>query len=267
MSKPLLSIKNVSKSFNLGDYEIQALQQVSLDLNKGECLAIVGESGSGKSTLANIIMGIYPQSDGEISFKESTLPSKRLLSHRKDIQFVQQNPLSSINPSRSIVESLRLPLDVHRIGHANERNNRVSELLTEVGLTSNYSKRYPSTMSGGQLQRVAIARALACAPELVVLDEPTSSLDVLVQSRVLSLLQKLRKKRSLSFLFITHDLAVVRNIADYVAVFKEGKLVELNGVNELFSKPVHSYTKRLLSAIPVVSEDEVQLLNEIKEKE
>jgi ABC-type oligopeptide transport system ATPase subunit len=122
-------------------------------------------------------------------------------------------------------------------------------------------------MSGGQLQRVAIARALACAPELVVLDEPTSSLDVLVQSRVLSLLQKLRKKRSLSFLFITHDLAVVRNIADYVAVFKEGKLVELNGVNELFSKPVHSYTKRLLSAIPVISEDEIQLLNQIKEKE
>jgi peptide/nickel transport system ATP-binding protein len=122
-------------------------------------------------------------------------------------------------------------------------------------------------MSGGQLQRVAIARALACAPELVVLDEPTSSLDVLVQSRVLSLLQKLRKKRSLSFLFITHDLAVVRNIADYVAVFKKGKLVELNGVNELFSKPTHSYTKELLSAIPVVSEDEVQLLNQIKEKE
>ncbi len=260
---PLLSVSHVSKTFRLGSHEIRAVQDVSFDVAEGECLAIVGESGSGKSTIANMVLGIYPPSDGTLTYRGAQLPARRDLSHRRAIQLVQQNPLSSLNPKRSIGASLHLPLDVHKIGAAADRRERIGALLEEVGLPADFAKRSPAALSGGQRQRVAIARALACESELVVLDEPTSALDVLVQARILKLLQQLRTQRGLTYIFITHDLAVVRNIADRVAVFEKGKLVELDTPERLFAEPSAEYTRSLISAVPVVGNDEVRLREQL----
>ncbi len=262
----LLSIQNVSKTFLLGDHEIRAVQDVSFDVTEGECLAIVGESGSGKSTIANMILGIYPPTEGTITYRDTPLPARRELAHRRAIQLVQQNPLSSLNPKRSVGASLRLALDVHGIGDRHGRAARVGKLLEEVGLPADFARRSPAALSGGQRQRVAIARALACESDLVVLDEPTSALDVLVQARVLKLLQELRERRGLTYIFITHDLAVVRNIANRVAVFEKGQLVELDETAQLFAKPSASYTRNLISAVPVVGADEVKLRSKLSRK-
>ena len=261
----LLSVIDVSKEFSVSGHKIQALDKISLDVMQGECLAIVGESGSGKSTIANIILGIYGATSGGLVFKGRELPASRLKEHRRAIQLVQQNPLSSLNPRRSIGASLRLALDVHDIGDRAGRIGRIEELLEEVGLPGDFRTRSPASLSGGQRQRVAIARALACQSELVVLDEPTSALDVLVQARVLKLLKDLKDKRGLTYVFITHDLSVVRNIADRVAVFERGKLVEIGGTEALFANPHHSYTRRLIGAVPVVSREEAALRDRIME--
>ncbi|MGI6850744.1 ABC transporter ATP-binding protein [Mesorhizobium sp. 1B3] len=266
MTHPMLSLRSVSKVFATGSREVRAVDDVSFDVHEGECLAIVGESGSGKSTLANMILGIYPQTLGEISFRGSALPARRDLAHRRAIQLVQQNPLSSLNPKRTIGASLRLALDVHGIGDKAGRAERTGQLLEEVGLPADFRKRSPAALSGGQRQRVAIARALACQSEIVVLDEPTSALDVLVQARVLKLLNELRMKRGLTYIFITHDLSVVRNIADRVAVFERGKLVELNPTETVFAHPEHPYTRRLIGAVPVVTAEEVELRDRLMEK-
>ena len=261
----LLSVVNVSKAFDVNGRTVQALDDVSFDVVKGECLAIVGESGSGKSTIANIILGIYGATSGSVVFKGQALPARRRKEHRQAIQLVQQNPLSSLNPRRSIGASLRLPLDVHEIGDATDRAARTEELLEEVGLPREFRTRSPSALSGGQRQRVAIARALACQSELVVLDEPTSALDVLVQARVLKLLDELKTRRGLTYVFITHDLSVVRNIATRVAVFEKGKLVELGATDAIFANPSHIYTRRLIGAVPVVSREEATLRDSIME--
>ena len=263
----LLSLQGVSKVFVQGRHEVRALDNITLDVAEGECLAVVGESGSGKSTLANLVLGIYPPSTGTIAFRGEVLPAKRELVHRRAIQLVQQNPLSSLNPQRSIGASLRLPLDVHGLGERGRRGDHVGQLLEEVGLPADYAGRSPSSLSGGERQRVAIARALACESELVVLDEPTSALDVLVQARVLKLLNDLRSRRGLTYVFITHDLSVVRNIADRVAVFERGRLVELNPTEKIFSDPDHAYTRRLICAVPVVTADEVRLRDRLMKKE
>ncbi|CAN7679587.1 ABC transporter ATP-binding protein [Rhizobium sp. LjRoot254] len=262
MSK-LLSVSNISKEFSVNGSKVQALDNVSFDVEEGECLAIVGESGSGKSTIANIVLGIYPATSGSLIFKGSELPATRAREHRRAIQLVQQNPLSSLNPRRSIGASLRLALDVHDIGDKATRAERTGELLAEVGLPPEFRTRSPSSLSGGQRQRVAIARALACQSELVVLDEPTSALDVLVQARVLKLLNDLKDRRGLTYIFITHDLSVVRNIANRVAVFERGKLVELGGTEAIFANPQHAYTRRLIGAVPVVSREEAALRDSI----
>ena len=261
----LLSVRDVSKEFSVNGRKVQALDGISFDVVRGECLAIVGESGSGKSTIANIILGIYGATSGNLTFKGAELPASRLKEHRRAIQLVQQNPLSSLNPRRSIGASLRLALDVHDIGDKAGRAARTEELLEEVGLPREFRTRSPSALSGGQRQRVAIARALACQSELVVLDEPTSALDVLVQARVLKLLKELKDKRGLTYIFITHDLSVVRNIADRVAVFERGKLVEIGEAEALFANPQHGYTRRLIGAVPVVSPEEATLRDRIME--
>jgi ABC-type glutathione transport system ATPase component len=262
----LLSLRSVSKIFTQGAHQVRAVDDVSFDVHQGECLAIVGESGSGKSTIANMILGIYPQTMGEIAFRGCALPAKRELSHRRAIQLVQQNPLSSLNPKRSVGASLRLALDVHGIGEKSGRAERTGQLLEEVGLPASYRTRSPTALSGGQRQRVAIARALACQSELVVLDEPTSALDVLVQARVLKLLNDLRQKRGLTYIFITHELSVVRNIADRVAVFEKGRLVELAATEAIFADPAHPYTRRLIGAVPVVTAEEAALRARLMEK-
>ncbi|OCP25109.1 MULTISPECIES: ABC transporter ATP-binding protein [unclassified Ensifer] len=263
----LLSIRSVSKEFTVGSNTVRALDTVSFDVARGECLAIVGESGSGKSTIANVILGIYGATSGEMIFDGEPLDQTRTKRHRRRIQLVQQNPLSSLNPRRSIGASLRLALDVHDIGDRKARDAETGRLLEEVGLPADFRTRAPAALSGGQRQRVAIARALACQSELVVLDEPTSALDVLVQARVLRLLQDLKVKRNLTYIFITHDLSVVRNIADRVAVFERGKLVELGTTTDLFTTPKHDYTRRLIGAVPVVSREEAALRDRLMEND
>lgn len=259
MTEPLLSLRHVSKTFSVGSREVLALQDVSLDVMRGECMAIVGESGSGKSTMANVVLGIYPPSEGEVVFDGKVLPEKRQKIHRRQIQLVQQNPLSSLNPKRSVGASLRLALDVHGIGVRSERDDMVRALLEEVHLPAEFAARPPSALSGGQRQRVAIARALACQSELVVLDEPTSALDVLVQARVLRLLGDLRPRRGLTYVFITHDLSVVRNIANSVAVFERGRIVESGPMLQIFEDPQHPYTRNLIGAVPVITREEQAL--------
>ncbi|MEE9387854.1 MAG: ABC transporter ATP-binding protein [Paracoccaceae bacterium] len=264
---PILSLKNISKNFGTGANTVQAVRDVSFDVIPGECLAVVGESGSGKTTLANMILGVFGQSAGEILFDGQPLPDRRTLVHRKAIQLVQQNPLSSLNPKRSVGASVRLGLDVYGIGNKADRWSLVEHALEEVGLPADFRKRAPASLSGGQRQRVAIARALACQSQLVVLDEPTSSLDVLVQARVLRLLNDLRRDKGLSYVFITHDLSVVRNVADRVAVFKSGQLVECAPTREMFEAPKQAYTRQLIGAVPVVAPQELRLRDRLANKE
>ncbi len=256
MSTALLSIQGLSKTFRAGGREIEAVRGFSVEIATGECLALVGESGSGKSTIANMLLGVLQPSAGVIRFDGEALPVRRSLKHRRWMQLVQQNPLSALNPNRTIGASLRLALDVHRIGSRSSRAARVGELLEEVGLDPAFARRSPAALSGGQRQRVAIARARSCDSRLIVLDEPTSALDVIVQARILKLLNSLREGRGLTYLFITHDLAVVRNVADRVAVLNRGELVELATTEQIFDAPEHPYTRNLIAASPVVTAEE-----------
>ncbi len=261
----LLSINSLSKTFQTPTEPVHAVRDVTLDVSHGECLAIVGESGSGKSTIANMILGILSATAGDIAFNGQQLTAKRSTEQRRRIQLVQQNPLSSLNPKRSIGASVRLGLDVYDIGEKNMRWAAVETALEGVGLPGEMRTRAPASLSGGQRQRVSIARALACDPHLLVLDEPTSALDVLVQARVLRLLNDLRAARGLTYIFITHDLAVVRNVADRVAVFKSGQLLELGETAQIFTAPKTDYTRQLIGAVPVVDEAELKLRNQLAE--
>ncbi|MGP1357554.1 ABC transporter ATP-binding protein [Roseicyclus sp.] len=261
----LLAVRDLSRSFDTRGGAVHAVRNVSLEVARGECLAVVGESGSGKTTLANMILGILAPSAGSIHFDGAELPARRTPAQRRAIQLVQQNPLSALNPKRSIGASVRLGLDTYGIGAPAERWARVEAALAEVGLEPAMRHRAPSALSGGQRQRVGIARALACEPALVVLDEPTSALDVLVQARVLRLLNDLRARRGLTYIFITHDLAVVRNVADRVAVFRAGELVELGETARIFAAPAHPYTRSLIGAVPVVDDDELALRTRLSE--
>ena len=261
----LLALNGLTKTFEIPTGPVHAVSDVSLNVQAGECLAIVGESGSGKTTIANMILGILAATSGEIAFDRQTLSAKRSAKQRRRIQLVQQNPLSSLNPKRSIGASVRLGLDVYDIGKKSGRWTAVEAALDAVGLPGNMRTRAPASLSGGQRQRVSIARALACDPRLLVLDEPTSALDVLVQARVLLLLNDLRAKHGLTYIFITHDLAVVRNVADRVAVFQSGQLVELGETSQIFSAPKAAYTRQLIGAVPVVDAAELNLRNKLAE--
>ena len=265
MSPPFLSIETVGKTFAVAGREVRALEDVSLEIAAGECHAIVGESGSGKTTLANLILGLYAPSRGVLRLKGEILPARRPLALKRAIQIVQQNPLSALNPRRRVGASIRLPLEVHGLRPRDQRDARVTQLLEEVGLDAAYARRGPRGLSGGQRQRIAIARALACEPELILLDEPTSALDVLVQARVLKLLDGLRRSHGLTYVFITHDLAVVRVIATRVSVLDQGRLVETADVDTLFAAPRHEATRRLIGAIPVVTADEARLRDRFRD--
>lgn len=261
----LLSIEGVSKTFHTPRGPVHAVQDVTLDVTAGECLAIVGESGSGKTTLANMVLGILQPNSGVLRFDGHVLANKRIQDHRRQIQLVQQNPLSSLNPMRSVGASVRLGLDTYGIGARQDRWNLVEDALDAVGLPKDMRHRAPSALSGGQRQRVGIARALAVTPKLMVLDEPTSALDVLVQARVLRLLNDLRRDHGLTYIFITHDLAVVRNVADRVAVFQSGQLVEQGLTEQIFTSPETAYARGLIGAVPVVDQTELTLRNKLAE--
>lgn len=261
----LLEVADLAKTFRVRGQDVHALSSVSLAVAKGECHAVVGESGSGKSTLANIILGLVAATRGTILFEGERLSFQRTLAQRQQIQLVQQNPLSSLNPKHTIGQSISLPLRVH--ANLRRTDRQVEALLEEVSLSPSMASRYPGKLSGGERQRVAIARALAASPKLIVLDEPTSALDVLVQAQVLEMLDALRRERNLTFLFISHDLAVVRNIAASVSVFHKGQIVESGPVDTVFSAPKHDYTTRLLTSVPVVSDDEDRLRSNLRKEQ
>ena len=252
----MIEINNISKKFIIKNIVVEALQDINLIIEEKDCFAIVGESGSGKTTLANIMLGIYQQDEGDILFEKKQLYRKRSLYQRKLIQYVQQNPMSTLNPKKTILNTISLPLKIHNIVNKNQINERVKKLLSYVGLDPEFMVRYPDTLSGGQKQRVAIARALASEPRVLILDEPTSALDVIVQSKVLNLLLKIKEEFNLTYIFITHDLSVVRNIANKVIVMNKGKIEESGNTKDVFLNPKSNYTKELIKAIPTVLEKE-----------
>ncbi len=254
----ILEARGLTKTFTTAGQPVHALADLTLGITRGECHAIVGESGSGKSTFANLILGITDPTAGTLAFDGRPLTG-RTADTRRRIQLVQQNPLSALNPRRSVGAQVRLPLDVHRIGPPAGRRARVAALLEEVGLDPGLAARTPAALSGGQRQRVAIARALAADPELLVLDEPTSALDVLVQARVLKLLDRLRRERGLTYVFISHDLAVVRAIADRISVFAAGRLVESGSAARIFKAPQARFTRTLIASVPVLTPEEEAL--------
>ena len=256
MSAPLLDIRGLRRVFQVGRNEVRALDGVDIRLEVGDTLAVVGESGSGKTTLANILLGIDTPTGGEVRLDGEPLPARRQGALLRKIGLVQQNPYTTLNPRKSVGSSVALPLAVHRIGSRAERRANVRALLKRVGLRADLQDRKPLALSGGQRQRVAIARALTTRPEILVLDEPTSALDVSVQAHILHLLRDLQREYGLTYVFITHDLSVVRVLANRVAVMYRGRIVEQGPVEDVFFAPRHRYTQQLLASIPTVSEEE-----------
>ena len=268
MSSAILTISELKKhfvvghngTFNRSPITVRAIDGVSFDLQKGETLGLVGESGSGKSTIAYILAGMYQPTFGKITFQGADLMDKhghRPLSLKKEIQIVFQDAGSSLNPRRTIAQILATPLRIHKPGKDIMRETL--RLLELVDLPATYMYKYPNMLSGGEKQIVAIARALASDPSFIILDEPTSALDVSEQGKVINLLIRLQAELGLTYLFITHDLSLMRNIASRVAIMYLGKLCEIAKGEEFFQAPEHPYTQMLLSSIPVVSEEEEKL--------
>lgn len=261
MSTPLLSVRNLTKHFPIRRGLLQrvagavkAVDGVSFDIAPGETLALVGESGCGKTTTGRAILRLVEPTSGEVSFDGTDVLSLRgetLRRLRRRMQIVFQDPFGSLNPRMTVGDAIKEGLIVHNLARGAEADQRVSQLLDEVGLRAEYANRYPHEFSGGQRQRIGIARALAVQPEFIVCDEPVSALDVSVQAQVVNLLRDLQKERDLAYLFIAHDLAVVAHMADRVAVMYLGRIVELAPRAELFATPRMPYTKALLSAVPV----------------
>ena len=257
-TEEILRVEHLTKVFEVrgakgGDKTLTAVDDVSFGIRKGTTTALVGESGSGKSTVANIILNLIDPTSGKVfhdGVDLSTLGPKELFALRRIMQPVFQNPYGSLDPMYSIFRVVEEPLRVHGIGTAKEREARVAELLDMVSLPRSVMRRYPHELSGGQRQRVAIARALALKPQIVVLDEAVSALDVLVQAQILRLLSDLQSELELTYLFITHDLAVVRQIADDVVVMEHGRIVESGAADELFANPRQDYTRELIRAVP-----------------
>ncbi|MCC5889862.1 MAG: ABC transporter ATP-binding protein [Alkalibacterium sp.] len=252
----LIEVKELAKHFPLGRKEIlKAVNSVSFDIYKGETLGLVGESGSGKSTTGRTLLRLHEATSGETVYEGSdlnTYKKKQMKEMRKRVQFVFQDPYSSLNPRKKVEDIIGEALDIHKLSKSKkDRRKRVEDLLELVDLEKSFSQRFPHEFSGGQRQRIGIARALAVEPEFIVLDEPLSALDASVQAQIVDLLEDLQKKLNLTYLFIAHDLATVKQLSDRVAVMYKGNIVELADSEELFQNPVHTYTKRLLSAIPV----------------
>jgi peptide/nickel transport system ATP-binding protein len=258
MSGEIITVKNLKKHFPTDEGIVRAVDGISFSINEGETFGLVGESGSGKSTTAYTLMGLYTPTEGEIAYKGVDISigvKKRPLSFKKEMQMVFQDPGSSLNPKKSIREILELPLKVHGVPAA-ERRKRVIELLHMVELPDDYLERQPTKIGGGEKQMVAIARALATNPRFITLDEPTSALDVSMQAKIINKLIQFQEEFDLSYLFITHNLSLMRNVASRVGIMYLGKLCEVAPTGEFFTRPLHPYTKMLLSSIPVITDEE-----------
>lgn len=266
---PLVEVRNLKKHYPINSGilnrqigAVRAVNGVSFDIQEGETLAVVGESGCGKTTLGKTVARLQEPTAGEIRFDGtdiSSLGKRALKPHRKNLQVVYQDPSSSLNPRRTVGKIISGPLEVHDIGTKKERRERVIEVMSRVDLPEDFRHRYPNALSGGQQQRVAIARALVLNPKFVVLDEPTSALDVSVQAKFIALLEELQEDLGIAYLVISHNLSLVKNIADRIAVMYLGEFMEVADSNRLFQNPLNPYTEQLLSAIPVVDSEESSL--------
>ncbi|MCQ1457125.1 ATP-binding cassette domain-containing protein [Staphylococcus aureus] len=252
----LLSIKNLKQYFNAGKKnEVRAIENISFDIYKGETLGLVGESGCGKSTTGKSIIKLNDITSGEILYEgidiQKIRKRKDLLKFNKKIQMIFQDPYASLNPRLKVMDIVAEGIDIHHLAtDKRDRKKRVYDLLETVGLSKEHANRYPHEFSGGQRQRIGIARALAVEPEFIIADEPISALDVSIQAQVVNLLLKLQRERGIAFLFIAHDLSMVKYISDRIAVMHFGKIVEIGPAEEIYQNPLHDYTKSLLSAIP-----------------
>ena len=265
----LLSVKHLKKYFNVGRGSVlKAVDDVSFDIYKGETLGMVGESGCGKTTCGRVCIGLYGKTDGQVLYRGKdvhVITGKDRHAFKKDVQMVFQDPYGSLDPRMTVAEIIAEGLDIHHIAKTtHDRQERIYELLELVGLNREHANRFVHEFSGGQRQRIGIARALAVDPEFLVLDEPISALDVSIQAQVVNLLIDLQNRMGLTYLFVAHDLSMVKHISDRVAVLYLGSLVELTTSEELYSHPMHPYTQALLSAIPIPDPDVEQARDEGK---
>ncbi|MFD2616144.1 ABC transporter ATP-binding protein [Terrilactibacillus laevilacticus] len=260
----LLETSNLKKHFesNGGFWgkkkSVKAVNGINLKIFEGETLSLVGESGCGKSTTGRLIGSLITPSEGEIIFNGITvnnLGKEKIRLLRRDIQFIFQDPFSSLNPKKTIKQILLDPLIIHKIGTRAEREKRVNDVIESVGLSQKQLQRYPHEFSGGQRQRISIARSLMLKPKLIIADEPVSALDVSIQAQILNLLKELQKEYNLTYLFISHDLSVVKHVSDRVAVMYLGKIIEMADKNDIYKNPKHPYTKALLSSVPIPDPD------------
>jgi oligopeptide/dipeptide ABC transporter ATP-binding protein len=255
MGKPLISARNIKKYFHVGEGQLKAVDGISFDIYEGETLGLVGESGCGKSTAGRTIMRLYEPTEGELIFNGKNiyeLPRKEMEEVRKNFQMIFQDPYACLNPRMTVEDIIGEPLDIHKTYKTKEeRRERIIELLELVGLGEEHAMRFPHEFSGGQRQRIGIARALALNPKFIICDEPISALDVSIQAQVVNLLKELQNQLGLTYLFIAHDLSMVRYISDRVGVMYLGHIMELGESEELYQNPIHPYTRALLSAIPI----------------
>lgn len=257
--KVLIEVKDLKKHFKVGKNAIlKAVDGIDFKIYKGETLGLVGESGCGKTTCGKTVMGLYPATEGEIYFdgvKVNGLKGKAKKDFTRKAQIIFQDPYSSLDPRMTVGDIIGEGIDIHGLYTGQERTDKIYELLQIIGLTAEHANRFPHEFSGGQRQRIGIARALAIEPEFIVCDEPISALDVSIQAQIINLLIKLQKERELTYLFIAHDLSMVKHISDRVGVMYLGKMVEMAPSNELFNNPKHPYTEALMSAIPIPDPD------------
>jgi len=256
MTEPLLQVKNLVQHFKISrSFTVKAVDGVSFDIYPGETYGLVGESGSGKTTIGRSIIRLYDPTDGEIIFNHRKISgdldnkTRRML--RKNMQMIFQDPMSSLNPRKKVEDIIGEGLDIHRLySDLSERKEIISTILKKVGLSPAHAERYPQQFSGGQRQRIGIARALVMNPKLIIADECISALDVSIQAQVVNLMKDIQEETNCAYLFIAHDLSMVKYISDRIGVLYKGRLVETGTTQEIFANPVHPYTKSLLSAVP-----------------
>lgn len=253
----LFEVQNLSKHFDVATEKgrkqrLKAVDGVTLGVRAGQTLGLVGESGCGKTTLGRTMLRLYEPTAGKILYNGQDITHAKMLPYRRKLQYIFQDPYASLNPRMTVGDIIGEPIDIHRLAvNQQERRDKITRLLELVGLSNEHANRYPHEFSGGQRQRIGIARALAVEPELIVCDEPVSALDVSIQAQILNMLEKLQRELNLTYLFIAHDLAVVKHISDEIGVMYLGKIVEFQSSKGLHANPQHPYTRALLSAIPI----------------